>query len=135
MNVSETATDTPQPADEAPLIAEPKTAVVRGRPFQKGQSGNVLGRPRKGETIAERVKRRDDAVLGRALKARDKRLALHNAVGAREWSTYLAYNLGLPAQKFIVSQGQTVADVTDAKLLALNAPLYIEEPRAADSQP
>jgi hypothetical protein len=78
----------------------------------------AAGRPRKGQTIADRVAKADAAVARKAIRARDKRLELTNAVGERAWATYLAYNLGLPAQKFILSQGVSEADALDAILLA-----------------
>ena len=68
---------------------------------------NTAGRPRKGQTIAERVAKADAAVARKAIKARDKRLELTNAVGERAWTTYLAYNLGLPTQPFRLDVGES----------------------------
>ncbi len=74
--------------------------------FKAGQpSPNPLGRPRKGETIAEKVARADAKVARKAIRARDRRLQLENAVGERAWSTYLAYNLGLPKQEYVITNG------------------------------
>ncbi len=89
-------------------IREPGTGrFVAGAP-----SANPKGRPKKGETLKERLARKDAAIAAKAIKARDKRLMQTNMVGAREWTTYLAYNVGVPAQKYIIEQA-------DNPLLAL----------------
>ncbi len=81
-------------ADAEVQIREPKTGrFVAGAP-----SANPKGRPKKGETLAERLKRKDDAIAAKAIKARDKRLLLPTMVGERAWTTYLAYNVGIIEQ-------------------------------------
>lgn len=99
--VAESVADPEANPQETDGIREPAT----GR-FLPGNNANPLGRPRKGQTIAERVKVADDKVAKKAIKARDKRLQLTNMVGERAWSTYLAYNLGLPKQTFVMEQGE-----------------------------
>ena len=88
-------------AIEGVALAEPRK--VYGRPFVKGDPNipKSPGRPRKGETLAEKVARKDAAVASKALKARDKRLVREDMVGEKAWTTYLAYNLGLPKQPFV----------------------------------
>lgn len=95
-------TITVQPAD-----ASANTNTVTRKPwqFQPGNNANPHGRPRKGQTIADRVAKADAAIARKAIKARDKRLELTNAVGERAWTTYLAYNLGLPKQTYVIEQG------------------------------
>ena len=104
-------------------LPEPEKARVIGRPFQKGQVANPHGRPRKGQTLADRLAKADAKVARKAIKARDERLSLTNMVGEQAWKTYLAYRVGLPAQKFIVT-GPTQADALDQELDGV--PLYIE---------
>ena len=71
--------------------------------FRKGQpSANPNGRPRKGETLADKLARSDAKVARKAIAARDKRLQQLNMTGERAWSTYLAYNIGIPAQKHLI---------------------------------
>ena len=123
-----------QPADTI-QIREPKTGrFVAGAP-----SGNPHGRPRKGQTIAERVAKADAKIARDAIKARDKRLKLTNAVGERAWSTYLAYNLGLPKQEYVISRGDDPLTELMQELAArrapLGAPIYIEgESRTLDGR-
>ena len=93
--------------DDASLLDEPTTGRDRYGRMLPGHTINPHGRPRKGQTIAERVAKADAAVARKAIKARDKRLELTNAVGERAWTTYLAYNLGLPTQPFRLDVGES----------------------------
>ena len=114
--------------DTTVQIREPKTGrFVAGAP-----SGNPLGRPRKGQTIAERVAKADAKVAREAIKARDKRLKLTNAVGERAWSTYLAYNLGLPKQEYVISRGDDPLTELMQELAVRRTPIYIEGEPARD---
>lgn len=103
-------TDPTETALAETQIAEPKTARVIGRPFEKGHVG-MGGRPRKGETLAERLARADAAVARKAIRARDRRLVREDQTGNRAWENYLAYRIGLPKQAFVV-------ETQDAPMLA-----------------
>ena len=114
-------------------IASPNTKTDRPWLFKAGQpSANPAGRPRKGQTIAERVAKADAKVARDAIKARDKRLKLTNAVGERAWSTYLAYNLGLPKQEYVISRGDDPLTELMQELAARRTPIYIEGEPARD---
>ena len=90
-------------AESESLQGEPETTPRRviGRPWLPGQTGNPNGRPLKGMTLAERVAAADAKVARKALRARDQRLVREDMVGEKAWTTYLAYNLGLPKQPFV----------------------------------
>jgi len=124
--MADTETDTNE-------ISSPNTKADKPWLFKAGQpSANPAGRPRKGQTLAERLAREDAKVARRAVKARNKRLELTNMVGETAWKTYLAYNLGLPAQKFTIEQTNSPMAELMRELAGLNAlpstvnPLYIE---------
>ena len=114
---------------DTPAVSSADTKTDKPWLFKAGgPSGNPAGRPRKGQTIAERVAKADAAVARKALKARDKRLELTNAVGERAWATYLAYNLGLPKQTYVIEHDDAPA-LAWLEALAQGdetKPLYIE---------
>ena len=96
-------------AEDDTLISEPATTRIVGRPFQKGVSGNPAGRPRKGQTLAERLAAADERIARKAIRARDQRLTSLTQVGNRAWENYLAYRVGLPKQAFVMELGETAA--------------------------
>ena len=121
--MSETPTDNRQDAD---LIAEPTTGRDRLGRILPGTTGNPHGRPRKGQTLAERLAKADAKVARDAIKARDKRLKLENAVGQKAWESYLAYTVGLPVQKYHVQTEQAPADELYARIAGMLAPPAVD---------
>jgi hypothetical protein len=120
-------TETVEPATR---LAEPETPKrVIGRPFQPGNNMNPKGRPKKGETLADRLRRKDEAIAKKAIEARDKRLLRNDGIGEKAWVTYLAYNLGRPVQPYISLAG------TDDPLLQMFSGAVVEGEYTVSEEP
>ncbi len=115
-------------ADLAPttaiVSANPDTNTVRrprGKPFTGADDPrrNVKGRPKKGETFAEKYLARIDKDADALVEAHIKRARGTNAVAARDFELAAAYALGRPLQKFAGVVAETRADALDQRLADL----------------
>ena len=91
----------PEKADDQLALAQPKKLPPNAW-GPHNPPPRSPGRPRKGETLQERLEREDARVARKALRARNNRLMREDQIGNRAWENYLAYRVGLPKQAFVV---------------------------------
>ena len=101
--MSETAVFTA--AETASLSATPDTITVRkprGKPFVAGDPrANTRGRPRKGESFAEKYRRHVEKNAGDLVKAHIERAKGSGVVASREFALAAAYTMGRPVQPYL----------------------------------
>ncbi len=86
------------------LIGEPETTVIRrvvGRPFEPGQSGNPAGRPKRGQSLPEQLRKQIDR---RAPEIIDGLLSKAERGDTRAFVAAMSYSYGVPATKLIVQR-------------------------------
>lgn len=85
----------------APATSSTDSTTVRGR-FKPGNDPrrNTAGRPKKGESFAEKYMKRLDKDADALIEAHVKRAKGENVTAERAFATALAYKVGLPKQPF-----------------------------------
>ncbi len=86
------------------LIVEPETTGTRrviGRPFEPGQSGNPAGRPRKGESAQDKLRKQTDR---RADKIIDGVLSQAERGNVRAFVSIWDRVYGVPKQSLVIER-------------------------------
>lgn len=109
LTASESTINDPLKSDTADTktVAKP----VRGRPFAPGNNANPRGRPKKGESFADKYRKRLEKDADALIEAHVVRAQGKGAVAARDFELAAAYAMGRPQQKYVV-------ETQDSPLLA-----------------
>lgn len=107
-----------------------------GRPFAPGNKYGK-GRPRKGESIPERLKRaiEQPKTTEAIVQATVARLLREDAVGNRAFADVRDTVYGIPKQTLVLEHGESPADALDARLAQLLGQTVDGEARLLDDNP
>lgn len=117
--VNATAASVIDPSTSVTADSDNAVRRVRGRPFEPGNRYGK-GRPRKGESIPEKLKRKIEAPASSdaIVDAVYARLLREDAVGNRAFADVRDTVYGIPKQTLVLEQGESVADALDQRLAA-----------------
>lgn len=113
-----TVSDPPKSGSADTTIA-PRRIV--GRPFAPGNNANPRGRPRKGETFADKYIKATERDADAMIAAHVERSKGKSAVAARDFELAAAYHMGRPLQKFVGVVAESGANALDEALAAYMA--------------
>lgn len=142
MNESPTASDTatselPDGANVDSTTAVAKRRRGPGRPFTPGDPrSNTRGRPRKGESFAEKYRKQVERDADELIARHVERAKGAGVVASKEFALAAAYAMGRPVQPYVVSEGESplTALLTELSALSQPVPIYIEgESRIIDT--